>query len=326
MFPDPRAVLAASEPDGALHASGRSYRAALVGPSPLTRRSFCGALGGLVASGCATLPVAPVVPFVPAPDLPIRYVGINGGFHAPLPTSLLDQLAAVGRPLTLRSPVLSVAQATAILASLDPYPSLTCLLLVEQHDLWLLSSLLSVMHHPRLVGLEYLNEPDLWRPDFTPVQYADAVMAAYRMLRDGSWPTDILSGGIFSVEATEDTGDWHAHTYLTPLLTEAPADLVIGLHWYGDTSDAWLQRVRDLVGGRSIAITEFGQASRTPTEDTAQAAYLQAQSTAFHRLGHVRYALPYQLVSGPSSSDLDNFGLLRVDGSPKPAFALLSTL
>lgn len=293
----------------------------------MDRRAFLGSLVCLTA-GCAhTLRVAGTAdPFVPAVEAPFLHGGVNAGFHAPLPDDFLRYLASAGRPLTLRSPVLTVGQARDILRSLEPYPSLSCLLLVEGPDQRLVASLLDVMHHPSLTGLEFMNEPDLWHPDFTPTQYADAVLVAYRQLRDGGWSTDIVSGGLFSVEAEEPSGDWHAHTYLTPLLSTAPADLVIGLHWYGDTSDVWLGRVRDLVGGRRIAITEFGVSSRTAAEDQAQLAYYRGAISQFRRLGNVAYCLPYQLVSGPSTSDLDNFGLLRFDGSQKPAAHILQEL
>lgn len=240
---------------------------------------------------------------------PIPHLGINLGPERFTPV-YLEYLASIQRPLTLRVGVHSGVQAAAVLSEVAPYPDLTVLLLVEQPDLGLVADLLAVKDAPQLAGVELCNECDL--QGLTPWQFGDFISRGSQILRQGGYEGLILIGAVYTVDHHEPQDFL---TYVRPALVACP-DCVLALHWYGDTSDEWLARVQEIQ--RPIAVTEFGMPSRTPAEDDAQRIYLQEKLRAFTRVG-ARYAIVYQLVSGPSASNLDNFGLLRFNNTPKPA-------
>jgi hypothetical protein len=99
------------------------------------------------------------------------------------------------------------------------------------------------------------------------------------------------------------------------MLDNLPCEAIFSVHLYGDSSDAILAPLQQAAGCHRIAVTEFGIQASTPTGDVAQLAYLQEKLRAFTRLGAI-YATIYSLPYGPS--DLDAFGLRRMDGTWKP--------
>ena len=228
----------------------------------------------------------------------------------------LQPLAALGSWQTLRVPVHSESEARDVLDAVQPYPTLSVLILIEKPDLGLVTSVLPVLLKAwpgRLAGIELCNECDL--QNVSAQDFGGFVWAAYLQLTHAGFTGDILSGGIYTV-------DDETLNYLVAAMVVGPwpQDITLGLHWYGDVSDHWLAEVQAF--GHRTAVTEYGIPSRTPAGDAAQVAYLTSQTAAFQRLG-ASYALIYQCCSGPSASNLDNFGLWRFDGSQKPAFSLL---
>lgn len=249
--------------------------------------------------------------------------GINDGFHAPLPRELTAHYCEWGTDIVLRSPVLSPEQATALRQSVSSCPRIHVLLLIEGADRALAAALANDLQRPDLPpvwGVELGNERDL--AGMTPQQFGAFVGAAHDALRAAGFTGHIVTGGIYSVDRHEPQ-DFAA--YLAPAIAACP-DCVVGLHWYGDTSEPWLARVQAL--NRPVAITEFGMPSCTVAQDSAQRTYLQEKLAAFARVPALA-AIVYQRPSAPEpcnnsdASHLAHFGLQRPDGSWKPAEQLL---
>jgi Glycosyl hydrolase catalytic core len=131
-----------------------------------------------------------------------------------------------------------------------------------------------------------------------------------------------VTGGIYTVDRHEPQD---FTSYLAPAIAACP-DCVVGLHWYGDTSDSWLARVQALE--KPVAITEFGMPSCTAEQDKAQRVYLEEKLAAFARIPALA-AIVYQRPSAPEpcnnsdKSHLAHFGLQRPDGSWKPGESVL---
>lgn len=235
-------------------------------------------------------------------------MGLNAGPER-FTADNLAQLAALG-PLSLRTGVQGAQQAQAVLSAVEPYPGLTVLLLVEKADLGLVAQLLNVKDHPQLAGIELVNEPEL--QGLTAPQWGAFVNAAYRQLTDGGWTKAIISGGLYTVD--DSTIQYMRDANL-------PAGLTCrAWHFYGDWTDTILAQMRQF--GGCFMITESGMPSRTPSEDQGQLAYLSQGKATADRGGAASFFI-YQLASGPSLSNLDNFGIARLDSSWKPAESLL---
>lgn len=255
---------------------------------------------------CASGPRPALMPHT----APIQTLGINTGPAFVTTTSqYLDFLASQHRPLTLRIPVQSVDEARAVLTALVPYPDLSALLLIEKPDLDLAVALgrLGAEVQPQLQAIECGNELDLF--GLTPQQFADFTVACVRAIAPGQ----VLTGGIYTVDAD-------SLAYAAPMLAAVPCDVIFTVHLYGAASDALLAQLQAAAGCHPIAVTEYGMASTTPQGDLAQAAYLHDQARAFQRLG-TRIAILYRLQSGAcvDTSNAENFGILRCDGTPKQA-------
>lgn len=248
--------------------------------------------------------------FVPPSNPAPLQLGINLGPERMTPR-YLDRLAASGKPLVLRVPVRSQGQARDVLRSVVAYPSLSVLLLVEQPDLDLVAALAPLDREAwpgRLAGIELTNEADL--QGLPPAQFAAFTVAALARLRD--WRSNIVSGAIYTVD--EDS-----LAYAAPMLAVLPCSAIFGVHAYEAFDAGALQQA---AGCHRVAITEAGCPSRTAHEDTDCANLAEHQLADARRFGALSW-IGYQLVSGPSTSDLDNFGWLRVDDSPKPIWRLL---
>ena len=217
--------------------------------------------------------------------------------------------------------MLSADQAAAVRRSVAACPRIKVLLLVENPDAALVTSLAAYLSQqqdglPPIWGIELGNERDL--AGMTPQQFGDFIGASRGTLRMAGYTGQIVTGGIYTVDRHEPQ-DFAA--YLAPAIAACP-DCVVGLHWYGDTSDTWLARVQAL--DRPVAITEFGMPSCTAAQDEAQRAYLQEKLAAFARVPALA-AIIYQRPSAPQPCDnsdnshLAHFGLQRPDGSWKPA-------
>lgn len=267
----------------------------------------------LLTAGCASSVTRPPAPPLPPHTEPIAHLGINWAY-GPFPAEPLQQLASYEREITIRAAVRSLAEAQTILQNLAPFPDLSVLFLIETANLSLVRDLSVLVHEPNVQAFECGNELDL--AGVSPQAFADFVRGCSEILLQAGFKGDVISGGIYTV-------DTDTLAYAAPMLAQNNCgDVTFGVHLYGDSSDAVLARLRQVAGCHDIAVTEFGSPSRTPQEDAGQLAYLQEKLAAFQRLG-VTYATIYQLASGPSPSNLDNFGIYRLDFTEKPGAAVL---
>lgn len=261
----------------------------------------------VLSSACASSTPAPVLtPVTPQ----VIALGINDGFHSPLPAEIVDHYCGYGRDLIVRSPVLSGAGATELLTSVRACPRVSILLLVEHADLALVQDLAAVASDAQVWGVELGNELDL--AGLSPQAFGAFVTNGMTILRAAGYTGRILSGGIYTV--SDET-----LAYLTA--ANLPAGVTIGLHWYGDTSTAWLARVQTL--GVPVAVTEFGMPSCTPAQDAAQLAYLQEKLSDYPKTGNVLAAIVYQRGSADvpcDTSDASHFAHFGLEshGTWKP--------
>lgn len=282
------------------------------------------ALASLQAlQACATLQsrpsASPLKAVTPQPIL----LGVNDGGHTGVPRDVVDRYCATNRELVIRSAVLSIGEAAAVLDSLRPCARLHGLLLVETNDLALVRALSGFSRtRDDIWGIELCNECDL--AGLTPWQFNDFIAPAWALLRNAGYQGNILTGGIYTVD---DHQPQDFETYLRPALDSCP-DCIISLHWYGDTSAYWLARVQAL--GLPVAVTEFGRPACTPAQEIAQLVYFREQLAAYARPGNVIAAIGYQRLSAPAPCDdsdashLAHFGFERPDGSLKPAAAMFT--
>ena len=284
-------------------------------------RIFAGALlvfAASAATGCATAAAtAPRLKIVDA-SAPRMLLGINDAYHSPLGPDVAAHYCDWNKDIVLRSPILSAEQATALRQSVASCPRIHVLLLIEGADSALAAAIapdLQRLDLPPVWGVELGNERDL--AGLTPQQFGAFVGTAHDALRAAGFTGNIVTGGIYSVDRHEPQD---FATYLAPAIAACP-DCVVGLHWYGDTSDSWLARVQAL--NRPVAVTEFGMPSCTAGQDDAQRTYLQEKLAAYARVPAL-VAIIYQRPSAPEpcnnsdNSHLAHFGLQRPDGSWKP--------
>jgi len=274
-------------------------------------------------TGCATVGGGRPVPRVMAvdPSAPRMLIGINDAFHSPLAPEIAVHYCDWNRDVVLRSPVLSAEQATGLRQSVASCPRIHVLLLIEDANVELAAAIAPDLQRadlPPVWGVELGNERDL--AGLSPQQFGAFTQAAHDALRSGGYTGLIVTGGIYTVDRHSPQ---EFEQYLAPAIAACP-DCAVGLHWYGDTSDAWIARVQAL--GRPVAITEFGMPSCTPAQDNLQQTYLQEKLAAYARVP-VLAAIIYQRPSAPEpcnnsdASHLAHFGLQRPDGSWKPGEA-----
>lgn len=250
-------------------------------------------------------------------------LGVNDGGHTGVPRPIVDRYCAAQRELVIRAAVLNVDEAVVVLDSLAPCPRLHGLLLVEKNDLPLVTALSGFSQtRTDLWGIELGNELDL--AGLTPWQFNDFIASAWALLRGAGYDGTIITGGIYTVD---DHRPQDFLAYLRPALDSCP-DCLVGLHWYGNTSDAWLARVQALQ--LPVAVTEFGMPACTPAQEAAQFAYVTEKLSAFRRTGNVQVAIVYQRLSAPAPCDgsdashLAHFGFERPDGTLTPAAAIFT--
>ena len=276
-------------------------------------------LAASAATGCATAGAnAPRLKMVD-PSAPRMLVGINDAYHGPPAPDVVARYCDWNKDIVLRSPILSAEQAAAVRQSVASCPRIHVLLLIENADSALTAAIAPDLQRPDLPpvwGVELGNERDL--AGLTPQQFGAFVGAAHDALRAAGFTGNIVTGGIYTVDRHEPQD---FATYLAPAIAACP-DCVVGLHWYGDTSDSWLARVQAL--NKPVAVTEFGMPSCTAAQDDAQLAYLQEKLAAYARVPAL-VAIVYQRPSAAQPCDnsdnshLAHFGLQRPDGSWKPA-------
>ncbi len=212
---------------------------------------------------------------------------------------------------------------------------------------------------------EIWNEPNVasfWRPGADPVQYAALLKATYLNIKNVDPTAEIISGGLAATDSRG--GNMPARDFLSGIYAAGagPYFTAVGMHpysfpvtaSYNASWNAWQQMantnpsLRDIMianGDRDkkIWITEYGAPTGGPGE--ASAAYDPHQSSDHVTEGRQKEMLvdaiadaakhdwlgPFFWYSykdiGTSQSSTENFyGIIRADGSHKPAYDALHEL
>lgn len=208
---------------------------------------------------------------------------------------------------------------------------------------------LATRYAGRVAAWEIWNEPDCivpgsddgQCPDGDPAPFVRVLQAGYRGVRAGDPAATVVSGG-----TSGNNADWTArmyaaggggffdalavHPYLDP--ATAPPDAPSGQQIYRLTTLPAVRAVMESHGdaGKAIWFTEFGWTTaatgdRLGVDEATQAAYLRRAVELVHRdYPYVTEAFWFTMRDRDDSTPYENdFGLLHVDGSQKPAFAAL---
>jgi hypothetical protein len=203
----------------------------------------------------------------------------------------------------------------------------------------------------RVAAWEIWNEENLgfrfWKPAEDPAAYAELLARAYPAVKRGDPAALVVLGGLNS-QGVSSTGEQfladayfarpdlgrfcdaiglHPYAFYppqTPPEQSNGADLSLGLK---------LARMRALLAyygdaAKPIFITEYGYPVYGAVDEAAQARFLERGAIEALAAGADRFAI-YTLNDGPNPTAFppeDAFGLVRNDGTPKPAYGVLAAL
>jgi polysaccharide biosynthesis protein PslG len=187
------------------------------------------------------------------------------------------------------------------------------------------------------------NHPDYLKADDPAAAYAPLVRAAYPAAKAADPGTTVVAGSLADADFdfTErllklgvggNFDAWSVHPYSED---RSPLDPGVA-GWSQKAMVAGVPRVRDTLlrygQNRPLWLTEFGWSTCTVrnrrayencNDEQAQAQYLREAFNQMQSWSYVQVGVWFNMQdTGPDrSSRLDNYGLLRFDGSAKPAFA-----
>ncbi|NNG35174.1 GH39 family glycosyl hydrolase [Nakamurella aerolata] len=193
----------------------------------------------------------------------------------------------------------------------------------------------------RVQAWEIWNEPDCTEPMCTKVtadSYLPVLRAGFAGVRAGDPDALVVSGGIsgndvgWVLRLYELGGNAYfdvlaTHPYIDPT-TGAP-ELPAAQNIYRINQVAAVRQVMEQNGdaGKPIWFTEYGWSTptggdRPGVSETVQADYLRRSVAVMQQYSYVTAAFWFCLRDRDDSTPYENsFGLLRVDGSQKPAFS-----
>jgi len=192
------------------------------------------------------------------------------------------------------------------------------------------------------------NHPRFWPSGVNAAEYTEMLRAGSAAVRQANPNAKVLLGGLSSND----------HTYLAALYAAGAGPLfdIAAIHPYTGSVDpdlCWtdatgkkakdafcgIEAVRDLMvangdTAKPIWLTEFGWSTASATygvTEAQQASFLTSAYTWLSSRPYVTNTFWYQLRNvywlNDASSDLEaNYGVLRVDYSPKPAAAALKSV
>lgn len=207
---------------------------------------------------------------------------------------------------------------------------------------WALFVRRAVRRYPDLTALEVWNEPNsdcFWQDGPNPARYAALLREAYTASKSVRPDVPVLFGGIVppglcgpgeygyaqflrAADAAGAKGHYDGvalHPYPVPFGRSDYRERMLGL----------IARVRKLLKpkkGRAtipIWITELGISTEgnESVDEQTQAQRLPALYRLLARVPHLPVVVIHRLFDAPGSGGPENgFGLLRSDGSPKPAY------
>ena len=197
--------------------------------------------------------------------------------------------------------------------------------------------------YPRAAGIEIWNEQNLvrfWQPQPNPSRYVELLRTAYGAIKAVNPHMRVVSGGLSNLQVTNATGlagrDYLAAMYEAGARGHMDA---IGVHPYPDPKNDSLvmqtigefRAVRDAAGDHDTPLwaTETGVSTTgalraTPQE---QADRLVEIYRSLMASPDVRVVLVHTLLDpgGDPRQSERGFGIVRRDGSPKPAFCALAS-
>lgn len=210
-------------------------------------------------------------------------------------------------------------EAQIVLSSTAACPTTSNHLLIEANDLQLATALGTFgASHPSVTDIECGNELELAPLELDVPTAARFVGDCARTLRAGGYRGNILAASVYTVA--------DAQLVRMKAYRAACQDCGCTFHWYGGDVTEWKDEI-DALACPFVAVTEFGAHSVTPAEDQAQLAYYREQVPGFWTIGATLIEA-YQRASGPTQSNLDNFGFWPFDLTkpPKPAWEYLRSL
>lgn len=230
-------------------------------------------------------------------------IGLNDGFHSPLPSALAARYSEYRTAPVLRTPQLSKAALNTFLLSVAGLPIRT-LALIEAPDPLLAEQFATFED---LCCIENGNELELPPHELTPQQYADVQGQMCAAELATGFRGDILLGGVYAL--TDETK-------LAILLAHAQCPTaLIAVHLYTISRED-IDFLNSL--DADIAITETGSPTNCqPSKLQAQAAYQQALYAKARQIHRLKYFLVYQGPDGPGCSNLDTLG---IRGKPAEEF------
>lgn len=229
------------------------------------------------------------------PPLSTPALGLNDGFHGPIPGEIAARYVGYRVAPVIRTPQLSKAGLNTFLLSVAGLPIRT-LALIEAPDADLAAAFGTFAD---LAAIENGNELELPPHDVTPAQYADAQGAMRDAERAAGFRGDIIMGGVYAI--TDDTQQ------AIRLALARCRDCLVGVHLYSP-SDRDLEFLNRLAA--DIAITETGAPTNCqPAKLHEQAAYLTRLYAQARQIARLKYFIVYQGPDGPSCSNLDTFGI-----------------
>jgi hypothetical protein len=260
----------------------------------------------------------------PAPGpLSTPAVGLNDGFHGPLPPEIANHYTGYRHQFVIRTPQLSGAALQAFYASIRDLSLynrsfiggwLKILALVEGPDAALAADVAA--QQPDII--ENGNELELPPHELSPQMYAVVQVQMHDAERAAGFTGEIIMGSVYALtDATKQAITLALGRCATSRIQSAlvgvganvdrVSDCLIGVHLYTITrADIDWLNAQDA----DVALTETGSPTNCdPAKLPAQAAYQQALYAAAVQIRRLRYFLVYQGGDGPSCSNLDTFGI-----------------
>ncbi len=197
--------------------------------------------------------------------------------------------------------------------------------------------------YPNALGLEVWNEPNalhFFAPKVDSARYTELLKEAYGAVKAVAPQLPVVSGGLSGVGATDANGMADA-AFLTGMYKAGARSAMdaIGYHFYpgnhpllGDFR-AGLDRVRrtrdaNRDNRKSLWLTEFGISTATvpgrePVDENEQAAALRAAYCDVNGMRDVPVMLVFRLHDMGGAGWLDQLGVVRGNGTLKPAATAL---
>ena len=182
---------------------------------------------------------------------------------------------------------------------------------------------------------EVWNEPNLadaWGTEPDPAAYAMALTAAAEAIRAADPGATVVAGGLAATRSTGDGRRMAPDTFLAGLYAAGAGGAfdAVAVHLYGDPPDsAWagVDAIRAVMaaagdGDTPIWVTEYGAPTSGSLSEDHQAALVTAGIAAVQArqgTGPMFWYSARDLAAG-STDPFDNYGLVRHDFAPKPAF------